>query len=408
MSRVVYSGGVVFDGVEGFRRADVAVVDGRIGEVGAGLEGDVVVDIAGRFMVPGLIDCHVHLNRWTPGLMERSMLPFSYQFYAGARSLALTLASGVTTVRDASGADLGMKRALDDGLLIGPDVVLAINSIGTTGGHTDPWKLSGAPIYHWMPHPGRPHVLADGPEEMRKVARLLFRAGADWLKVCTSGGINSSEDSPHHSYLHASEVEALVDEATIRGAWVMAHADGLEGIRSAVLGGVRSIEHGTFLDEEVAEMMAQRGVWLVPTLSVINTLIADYEAGTGTITERSYAKALEAKDAGTNAVRLAAKAGVRMALGTDAGVGAHGEALAELEWLSEAGLSAEDIWRASTSSGAELLGLEHDRGLIRAGHRADLAVFSGDPQNLTDLKSRLSNVIHNGEDMRPRLEAIMP
>ena len=404
--RTIYSGGLVFDSIRGrFEVTDIAVSDGLIAEVGSGLQGDTTVDLGGLFVVPGLIDCHVHINAWTPALIERSTMPFSYQFYAGARNLALTLASGVTTVRDAGGADAGLKKAIEAGLVIGPDVVLSINAIGTTGGHTDPWKRAGAPIFHWMPHPGRPHVVADGAEEMRKVARLLFRAGADWLKVCTSGGVMSPEDDPHHSYLHEEEVEALVAEASIRDTWVMSHAQGREGIRAAVLGGVRSIEHGTFLDEELAQLMVERNVWLVPTLSVTRAIVSGYESGTVAIGEASYRKALAAVEAGMNAVRVAEAAGVKIAMGTDAGVGAHGEALTELDLLAEAGLAPERVWQTATSSAAEMLGLEASRGTIRAGAVASFAAFAGEPSDFGDLKSRIREVVHHGDRVAERLSA---
>ncbi len=406
MTRTVYTGGRIFDADSGtFHAGELAVADGRIAEVGDELDGDEVVDVAGCTVLPGLFDCHVHVNAWTPALLERAQAPFSYQFYAGARNLALTLASGVTTVRDAGGADLGLKRAVEDGTVLGPNLVLSINAIGTTGGHTDPWKPGGAPIYHWMPHPGRPHVVADGPEGMRLVARNLFRAGADVLKVCTSGGVMSLRDSPHHAYLDESEVAALVAEAAMRDSHVMAHAQGVSGIAVAVDGGVRSIEHGTFLTEELAARMVERGTWLVPTLSVCRAVLAAAEAGVP-ITPETRVKATEAVEAGMNAVRIARDAGVRIALGTDAGVGPHGRALDEVALLAEAGLSPGEVWQAATKGGADLLG-SADRGRLAPGLRADLLVLAGDGEDLVGLDARVHRVVRDGVDVTDRLRAII-
>jgi imidazolonepropionase-like amidohydrolase len=265
--RTVFTGGLVFDGTGADPApADVVVSDGRIVDVGTGLDGDTQVDCTGRTLLPGLFDCHVHLTLNGIGLLGALQKPFSYQFYEAAVNLRRTLEAGITTVRDAAGADLGIKQAVEDGLLTGPRVQISIGLITQTGGHGDPWMPSGQCAGLAVPHPGRPPAMADGPDEMRRTARTLLRAGAEVLKVCTTGGVLSPRDDPRHSQFTPEELDILVTEATAQGRYVMAHAQGADGIKNAVRAGVRSIEHGIHLDDEAIDLMLERGTWLVPTL----------------------------------------------------------------------------------------------------------------------------------------------
>lgn len=407
MTRILYRGGSVFDAESGtFHPGEVSIEGDRIVDVGIGLDGDREVDAAGWNLLPGLHDVHLHINVSTPILMKRITTPFSMQFFNSVRNLALTLRSGVTSIRDAGGADLGVKRALADGLILGPNLVLSVSNIGTTGGHTDPWLVSGFPAYNWLPHPGRPNTLCDGPDQMRTVARSLFRAGADWLKVCTSGGVMSMQDSPHVPYITAAELEVLVAEAKMRGTWVMAHAQGVAGIELALRCGVRSIEHGTFLDARLCELMIDKGAWFVPTLSANKALLDAVEAGMA-VTPETAEKAVEGHEAANNAVRTAHAAGVNIATGTDAGVGPHGRFLDELTLLSKAGMPSGAIWQAATLSSSRLLQTQQDRGRLAPGMRADMVAFSGDPDDMTNLQQRLTTVVRNGVDIADRLAVIL-
>jgi len=193
-SRVLLQGGQVFDATGSVpAQADVVVADGTIVDVGPGLDGDVVVDVTGMTVLPGFFDCHVHVTASGVDVLDRLNRPFSYQFYAAARNLEATLATGVTTVRDAGGADLGIAQAVADGLVGGPRLLLAVNIIGQTGGHTDGWFPSGFDLPLSLPHPGRPAAIADGVDELRKVVRSLVRAGADVIKICTTGASSRPE-----------------------------------------------------------------------------------------------------------------------------------------------------------------------------------------------------------------------
>jgi imidazolonepropionase-like amidohydrolase len=267
VSRTILAGGRAFDGTGApVRDADVVVEDGRIVDVGPGLDGDEVVDVAGRCLLPGLFDCHTHLTLSDVNLLGHLQRPFSYRFYQTIGNMAATLAAGVTTVRDAAGADAGIKRAVADGLVPGPRMQVSLTLLSQTGGHGDGWFPSGQEVSFWPVYPGMPDGLVDGPEALRRRVRELVRAGADVIKVATSGGVLSPTDDPRHAHFREDELAALVAEAAAAGRWVMAHAQAADGVKAAVRAGIRSIEHGIYLDDEAIELMLERGTWLVPTL----------------------------------------------------------------------------------------------------------------------------------------------
>lgn len=396
MTRKVFTGGLVFDGSGGDPApADVAIADGRIVDVGPGLDGDEVVDCTGKTLLPGLFDCHVHVTVSELSLVSRVQTPFSYQFYQAARNLKKTLALGITTVRDAAGADLGIKQAVDDGLIPGPRLQISIGLISQTGGHGDGWNPSGHCVPLSVEHPGRPSGLADGPDEMRRVARTLLRAGADVLKVCTTGGVLSPRDDPKHSQFTPAELDVLVAEAAMQGKYVMAHAQGTEGIKNAIRAGIRSIEHGIYLDDEAIEMMLERGTWLVPTLVAPVNVIRAVDAGAD-LPAAIIRKAREVVDIHREAVRRAVAAGVRIAMGTDSGVGPHGTNLEELALMAECGMSPAAVLEATTASAAQLLGLDGELGRIAPGLRADLVVVEGDAYDLPALRGNIRQVWKDG------------
>ncbi|GAA1021202.1 MULTISPECIES: metal-dependent hydrolase family protein [Amycolatopsis] len=396
MTRTLFAGGTVFDGTGSPPApADVAVEDGRIVAVGAGLDGDRAVDCTGAMLLPGMFDCHVHVTVSDLGLLQRVQKPFSYQFYEAARNLWTTLKLGITTVRDAAGADLGIKQAVADGLIPGPRLEIAIGLISPTGGHGDGWMPSGHCVPLSLPHPGRPSALADGPDEMRRVARTLLRAGADVLKVCTTGGVLSPRDDPRHSQFTLEELDVLVAEATMQGRAVMAHAQGSEGIKNAVRAGIRSIEHGIYLDDEAIELMLARGTWLVPTLVAPVNVIRAAAAGAA-LPDAVVQKAKEVAEVHLDSVRRAVAAGVRIAMGTDSGVGPHGTNLEELELMRSAGMSPADVLVAATSSAAQLLGKDAELGRLAPGYRADLVVVSGDIYDFPALAGNVREVWQDG------------
>jgi imidazolonepropionase-like amidohydrolase len=396
MSRILFAGGTVFDG-RGTdpESADVLMVDGLIADIGTGFDADEVVDCSGTTLLPGLFDCHVHVTVTDIGLLPRVQQPFSYQFYAAARNLARTLALGITTVRDAAGADLGIKQAVDDGLIAGPRLQISIGLISPTGGHGDGWTVSGHCVPLSVPHPGRPASVADGPDEMRRVARELLRAGADVLKVCTTGGVLSPRDDPRHSQFTPAELDVLVTEATMQGKYVMAHAQGTEGIKNAVRAGIRSIEHGIYLDDEAIDLMLANDTWLVPTLVAPVNVIRAAAAG-ASLPDAVVRKAEEVVEVHAESVRRAVAAGVRIAMGTDSGVGPHGTNLEELPLMAGCGMSPGDVLAATTSSAAELLGYGGELGRLSPGYRADLVVVDGDAYDLPNLAGNIREVWKDG------------
>jgi imidazolonepropionase-like amidohydrolase len=397
MTRRVFTGGQVFDGTgSAAAPADVAVEDGRIVEVGPGLDGDEAVDCTGATLLPGLFDCHVHVMLSGVDTLRLLQTPFSYGFYEAVHNLRRTLALGITSVRDAGGADLGVAEAVRTGLIAGPRMQIAISMLSQTGGHGDGWHVCGAELPLMGPHPGRPATVVDGADEMRRTVRELLRAGADVIKVATSGGVLSARDDPRHPHFRPAELDALVEEAEAAGVFVMAHAQGGEGIKSAVRAGIRSIEHGIFLDDEAIELMLEAGTWLVPTLAAPRAVLTAVQAG-ASLPEAVVEKARAVQAVHDASVSRAIEAGVKVAMGTDSGVGPHGYNLSELGLMADCGMTPEQVWHAGTLSAAQLLGVDAELGTLERGKRADLVVLDGDVSDLAGLAGRVREVWKDGE-----------
>ncbi len=394
MTRTLFRGGSLFDGTT-FADGDLVVQDGRIVAVGRDLDGDTEVDCTGATLLPGLIDCHVHMMFSGIDVLKALQAPFSYPFYEALGNLAATLDAGVTTVRDAGGADLGLKRAVENGLVRGPRLQIAVSILSQTGGHGDGWMPCGSQVPFLQPHPGMPSGVVDGVDAMRHKAREVLRAGADVLKVCTTGGVLSAADDPRHSQFSPAELAVLVEEASAQHKPVMAHAQGTEGIKNAVRAGVRSVEHGIYLDDEAIDLMLEHGTWLVPTLAAPRSVIAAAAAGAA-IPEVMVDKARAVVTIHTESIARAAAAGVRIAMGTDSGVGPHGQNLDELGLMAGCGMSPEAVLAASTSSAAQCLGLHDELGRLEPGLRADLVLVTGDARDLTGVREQISGVWQDG------------
>lgn len=392
MTRTVFSGARIFDGtgVDPYR-ADLAIEDDRIVAVGPTLDGDESIDVAGLTLLPGLFDTHVHVTVSEVDLWHLAQQPFSYQFYLAGANLRSTLDIGITTIRDAGGADLGIQQAVADGLIPGPRMQISLSMLSQTGGHGDDWLPSGNDVSPWMPHPGRPSPIVDGPDEMRRKVREFIRAGADVIKVATSGGVLSTRSDPRRAHFRPDELDVLVTEATAAGVFVMAHAQAAEGIKNAVRAGIRSIEHGVYLDDEGIELMLERGTWLVPTL-VAGQGVLDLAAAGAPLPERTLEKARAGIEVHRDAFRRAVSAGVRIAMGTDSGVTPHGQNLRELALMVAGGMSPADVLEASTRSAAELMGVAADLGTLEVGKLADLVIVEGDPYTFEDLAGRVRQV----------------
>jgi imidazolonepropionase-like amidohydrolase len=392
MTRTVFRGGRLFDGTGAApAAADVAVEKGRIVAVGSGLDGDEDLDLEGRTILPGLFDCHVHVTISDIDLWRAVQRPFSRQFYEAGRNLADTLRTGITSIRDAGGADLGIKEAVDEGLLLGPRMQISLVMLSQTGGHGDDWYPSGATVPFMIDHPGRPSGLVDGPDEIRQKVRELVRMGADVIKVATSGGVLSPRDDPRHAHFRPIELETIVEEATAAGIFVMAHAQGADGIKNAVRAGIRSIDHGIYLDDEAIELMKARGTWFVPTLVAPQGVIDAADAGVP-LPPVVVDKARAVIEIHRAAFRRAVEAGVRIAMGTDSGVTPHGRNLRELTLMVDGGMSPAAALEATTRSAAQLLGVDGDLGTIEEGKLADLIVVTGDPYDVRTLPERIESV----------------
>ncbi|MEP6461907.1 MAG: amidohydrolase family protein [Frankiaceae bacterium] len=396
MMRTVFTGGRIFDGT-GLAPADIVIADGRIVEVGPGLDGDEAVDVTGCSVLPGLFDAHVHTVLRSISPYDNMQQPFSYQFFVAAQNLRTLLGLGITSVRDAGGADAGIKRALADKLLPGPRLQISVTMISQTGGHGDNCMASGltGSVFS-APHPGRPDPVADGPEAMRRKARELIRAGADVLKVATSGGVLSPDTNPRHGHYRGDELAALVAEANAVEIPVMAHAQATEGIKEAVRAGVRSIEHGVFLDDETIDLMVARGTWLVPTLLAPQGVIEAVAAGIA-ISEGSKRKIREVAEAHIESFSRAVDAGVRVAMGTDAPVMPFGRNLEELSLMMEfSAMTPADAILAATASAADLFRVGDELGSLQPGKRADLVVITGNVLDLVRLNTRIDQVWQDG------------
>lgn len=395
--KTLLSGGRVFDGTGApLAEADVLIDHGLIANVGPGLDGDQAIDCSGKALLPGLFDTHVHLIARYEDMDEVQVMhrPFSYPFFRVADNMRLTLALGITTVRDAGGADLGMKLAVEDGWLTGPRMQVSVTMLSQTGGHGDAWLPSGALSAWGITYPGMPDPVCDGTGGARAKVREVVRTGADVVKIASSGGFLSPLDDPSRPHFGQDELDEIVRTAADLGRPVMAHAHGTEGIKRAVRAGVRSIEHGTFLDEEGAQMMVERGTWLVPTLTGGDT--TDEMANDPRVPLPVREKLATLGRPELEMFRMAADAGVKVAMGTDCPVAPHGTNLRELQLMAEHGFTPEQALVSATSRAAELMGLQKELGTIEQGKRADVVIVDGDPFDFASLPGRIEAVYKDG------------
>jgi imidazolonepropionase-like amidohydrolase len=406
---LVLKGGRLIDGTGAAPAPSAAVVvrDGRIEAVstsGAGWPADAeIIDVSGMTVLPGLIDCHDHLAMHGYDLARRWGIdePQSTRTLRTAKVLADTLAAGYTTVRDAAGLDAGFKRAIDEGLIAGPRLVVSLVIISPIGGIGDRVSPSGfsccVPTDPLLPD-GVVNTLAD----VRPVVRRVVRAGADVIKCATTGGASSRpEHGPRDGAFNLDEMQALVEEAHALDRRVMCHALGGRGLRIAVKAGVDSIDHGCYLDEapEILDRMAERGIFFVPTFAVY-----DYHRKSALPHIRERAKELEEHHAAS--LRRALAAGVKVAAGTDAGGHGHPANAMEIACLVKAGMTPLQALRAATGWAAECIGRGDDLGTVEAGKLADIVVVDGDP--LADVAvlqnpAQIALVVKGGEIAANRL-----
>ena len=370
--------------------ATLVVTDGRIVSVADGYAptpaGATVIDLKDRFVLPGLIDAHVHLETDAGGVaavlegIEDSPATMAFRAELNGRK---TLFAGFTTVRnlgDGSGATLALRDAVGKGWVIGPRIVDAGRAISTTSGHMDD-TLGIAEDFHGSIDQSN---LCDGADACRRAVRLQIRRGVDVIKIATTGGVNSRIGVGLGRQIFDDEVKALVDTAHLYGKKVAVHAHGADGINAALAAGADSIEHGTLLDATGLKLFKAGGGWYVPTLSTINgykeRLAADPNAYPPAVLAKiKYRISITGK-----ALEMAYPAGVKIAFGTDAGVSKHGRNADEFELMVAHGMPASAAIAAATVGGAELLGLKDEIGRLAPGMAADLIAVTGDP--LTDVR----------------------
>ncbi|HEY7779911.1 MAG TPA: amidohydrolase family protein [Ktedonobacterales bacterium] len=370
-----------------------------------------VIDGAGTSVLPGLIDCHVHLaSPWGFNLLLRLQTPPALNLLYAVPNCAATLDGGVTTARDAGGTPAGVRMAIQRGFFTGPRLLVAVTILTQTGGHGDAMMPCcvdlGAPI--GASGGDVPRGVVDGTDEMRRATREILRAGADWIKLCTSGGVLSPGDSPRSAQFTVDEIAVAVYEAAAQGKRCMAHAQSTEGIKNAIRAGVATIEHGIWLDDEAIQMMLDRGVYLVPTLVAPEDVIRIAEAKPDLMPPYAVQKSREVIADHRASFRRAAEAGVKIAMGTDSGVGPHGENAREVVLMARNGLSPMASIVASTRTAAEMLHLDGDLGTLAAGKLADVLVVDGDPLAEIDVladAARRALVLKGGAPVVGRLAA---
>lgn len=374
--------GTVVDGTGAEPRAgwDVELHDGVITYVGpprpAAPRADHVIDASGRYVTPGFVDVHVHLTMPNGSRPETERVKFAEEHaFDTAESMRLTLEAGVTTVRDLAGLTPGYRAAVARGQIAGPRAHVSIAMLSPTGGHADPVLANESTAAYTSYEQIPSWAVVDTEGEIVRAVRRLVRTGADVIKVCTTGGISTPEDSPEDLGLSEKDVRTVVAELARRGGRpVAAHAQGAEGALAAVLGGATSLEHGYEMPDALVEEMLARGTVLVPTLSTL-AMAPDPSRAPAAVVAKKLHWQERARDSAARAIA----AGVPVALGTDAGIHPHGANLAELGRLVDAGLDPLAALRAGTLGGARVLGLDDRLGSIEVGRLADLVVTDVDP-----------------------------
>jgi imidazolonepropionase-like amidohydrolase len=370
----------------------ILVRDGKILEVRAGRI-DVAdarnVDLSGHSCTPGWTDLHVHLGQQSnPRSYEEGFrlddIAFALRGVTYARK---TLMAGFTSVRDLGGEVAPhLRDAINQGLIEGPRIWAAGKSIATTGGHADPTNGMNSALAHLVGPPGPTEGVINSVEDARQAVRQRYKDGSDVIKITATGGVLSYARSGDAPQFTVEEIKSVVDTAKDYGYRVAAHAHGAEGMKRAVLGGITSIEHGTYMNDEIMALMKQKGTWYVPTISA-GRFVADKAKVDGYFPDVVRPKAARIGALIQDTAGKAYKAGVKIAFGTDSGVGPHGDNASEFVYMVEAGIPATYALQSATLLAADVLGVD-DQGVIEPGKRADIVAVPGDP--LKDIKVVMS------------------
>jgi imidazolonepropionase-like amidohydrolase len=367
----------------------LVIEDGRITAVERGHRapgaGDALIDLSASTVLPGLMDMHTHVS------FESSPSSYLDRFTLGAPQVTLrstvyarrTLEAGFTTIRDlgdAHNVSIALRDAIARGEVAGPRIFTSGKSIATTGGHADPTN-------GWADHlagdPGPREGVINGPYEARKAVRQRYKDGADLIKVTATGGVLSLAASGENPQFLEDELAAIVATARDYDFHVAAHAHGAEGMKRAIRAGVYSIEHGTYMDDEVIRLMKQHGTWYVPTIHA-GRFVAEKSAIPGYFPDIVRPKAAAIGPQIQDTFARAHQAGVKIAFGTDCGVGPHGDNAREFEYMVDGGMAPMQAIRAATSVAAQFLGIEDRLGTLEPGKLADVVAVPGDP--LADIR----------------------
>jgi len=365
----------------------IVVVDGKIQSLGAGAQipaGAEMIDLGEATLMPGFMDAHTHLtgeasDDWKQDELDSFKKTVPEQALDATVHARKTLMIGFTTVRDVGANDLidiGMRNAIGNGKVAGPRMLVAVRSIGATGGHCDPTGGYRPGVFDLST--GIEEAVANGADAVRAAVRLNIKRGADVIKVCATGGVLSLTGDVNSPQMTQGELDALVDEAHALRRKTAAHAHGAEGAKRAIRAGIDSIEHGSFLDDEALDLMRAKGTFLVATLMAPQGLREKLDRGLY-MPPNVEAKARAAIASIQTMFRKAVTKGVRIAFGTDAAVYPHGRNAEEFRLMVELGMRPIDALRAATSVNAELFGLSDQLGTLAPGKLADIIAVPGDP-----------------------------
>jgi imidazolonepropionase-like amidohydrolase len=357
---------------------------------------DKVIDLKNKTVMPGLIDCHVHMEEETsPHNFENGFkLNPADRAFLSIGFAQKTLMAGFTTVRDlgGSGVNISLRNAINKGLLKGPRIFTAGIALSSTGGHGDPTNglrddLRG--------DPGPKDGVVNGAEDCRKAVRMRYKEGSDLIKILATGGVLSLEKDGAGAQLTDEELKAIIETAKDYGLRVAAHAHGAEGIKRAIRAGVNSIEHGTYMDDEAIELFKKSGTYYVPTI-IAGKSVADSAKKPGYFPEIIAGKASAVGPLIQNTFAKAYKAGVKIAFGTDAGVYAHGKNWMEFIYMTEAGMPILEAIKCATVNASDLIGISDKTGSIEKGKLADIIAVEGDPTKDVQAMGKVQFVMKDG------------
>ena len=398
-AQTVIHAGLLFDAAAGevVETATIVVEGDRIASVQPGYVGEADIDLSGAFVMPGWIDMHVHIGG------ELSPDSFVEEFTLEPADLALravpyaerTLMAGFTTVRDLGTDQLvaqSVRRAVAEGHIAGPRIYTAGKSLATTGGHADPTNGVNRAL---RGDPGPAEGVVNGVDDAYEAVRARYKEGSDLIKITATGGVLSQAASGENPQFTEAEIAAIVAAARDYGYRVAAHAHGTEGMRRAVVAGVDSIEHGTYMSDEVMELMKERGTWYVPTISA-GEFVGEMAEVEGYFSEVVRPKAAAIGPVIAETFARAYRTGVPIAFGTDTGVSPHGENWKEFVYMVEAGMPAVEAIVSATRSAAVLLNQWENLGSIEPGKYADIIAVPGDPLEDVEEFGRVHFVMKGG------------